>query len=272
MIMINRSNIIDELQEYMLTDSNMTSFLKKKINILKNDNTREKTIVDKNNNNDNNNDNNKKIFDKKNIIKTEKNAPSLFIPNQQDSLFWCYYIIKNGEFSYETLHNKNSLISKQMKINFVDVIRKNKDIVKTYKLDTLTNIESNLANDDNLNVKSFLALCSVENINVIYVSKKTYFELLMNDSNIIYIVNEVESQSKYNNKYGFEIATEESLNNIRTTKYKLDKIDKPIKSDSSYKVQDLLDICCKLAIEINNIKTGKKKTKKELYESIIQYF
>jgi len=264
--MLNRNNIIDELQEYMLTDSNMTSFLKKKINILKNDNTSEK-ILD---NNNNNNNNNKKKLDKKNII--NKNIPSLFIPNQQDSLFWCYYIMKNGEFSYETLNNKNSLISKQMKINFVDVIRKNKDIVKTYKFDTLTNIESNLANDLNLNVKSFLALCAVENINVIYISKKTYFELLMNDSNIIYIVNEVESQSKYNNKYGFEMATEESLNNIRTTKYKLDKIDKPIKSDSSYKVQDLLDICSKLAIEINNIKTGKKKTKKELYESIIQYF
>lgn len=262
MSMINRNNIIDELQEYMLNDSNMASFLKKKINILKNDNTTENTTektID-----------NKKTFDKKNFI--NKNIPSLFIPNQQDSLFWCYYIMKNGEFSYETLHNKNSLISKQMKINFIDVIRKNKDIVKTYKFDTLTNIESNLANDINLNVKSFLALCSVENINVIYVSKKTYFELLMNDSNIIYIVNEVESQSKYNNKYGFEMATEESLNNIRTTQYKLDKIDKPIKSESSYKVQDLLDICCKLAIEINNIKTGKKKTKKELYESIIQYF
>jgi hypothetical protein len=250
---MNRNNIIDELQEYMLNDTNMTSFLKKKINILKNDKA------------------NNKVTDKAGD-KNSKIQPSLFFPNQQDSLFWCFYIIKNGEFSYESLHNKNSLISKQMKINFIDVIRKNKDTVKMYKFDTLSNIESNLANDVNLNVKSFLTLCAVENINVIYVSKKTYFELLMNDSNIIYIVNEVESQSKYNNKYGFEMATEDLLHNIRSTKYKLDKIDKPIKSESSYKVQDLLDICSKLAIEINNTNTGKKKTKKELYESIIQYF
>ena len=254
---MNRNNIIDELQEYMLNDANMTSFLKKKLNILKNDRTNEKA----------NNRTNEKSNEK-----AKKSEQSVFFPNQQDSLFWCFYIIKNGEFSYESLHNKNSLVSKQMKINFIDVIRKNKDTVKMYKFDTLTNIESNLANDVNLNVKSFLTLCAVENINVIYVSKKTYFELLTNDSNIIYIVNEVESQSKYNNKYGFEMATEELLNNIRTTKYKLDKIDKPIKSDSSYKVQDLLDICFKLAIEINNTTTGKKKTKKELYESIIQYF
>ena len=91
----------------------------------------------------------------------------------------------------------------------------------------------------------------------------------MNDSNIIYVVNEVESQSKYNNKYGFEMATEESLNNIRTTKYKLDKIDKPIKSESSYKVQDLLDICCKLGIGTINKITNKSKNKNELYEEIV---
>jgi hypothetical protein len=247
--MLNRNNIIDELQEYMLNDSNITSFLKKKLIILKNEKQIEKPIE-----------------------KTKKIEPALFFPNQQDSLFWCYYIMKNGEFSYESLHNKNSLVSKQMKITFIDTIRKNKNIVKMYKFDTLTNIESNLANDANLNVKTFLTLCAVNNINVIYVNKKTYFELLMNDSNVIYIVNEVENQSKYNTKCGFEMATEELLNNIRTTKYKLDKIDKPIKSESSYKLQDLLDICCKLVIELNNTKTGKKKTKKELYESIIQYF
>jgi hypothetical protein len=105
-----------------------------------------------------------------------------------------------------------------------------------------------------------------------HVSKKTYYELLMNDTNIIYIVYEIESQSKYNTKFGFELASESILTNIRTNKYKLDKLDKPIKSESSYKAQDLVDMSLKLGIEKNNTKTGKVKTKKELYESIIQYF
>ena len=60
--------------------------------------------------------------------------------------------------------------------------------------------------------------------------------------------------------------------NIRTNKYKLDKLDKPIKSESAYKVQHLIDMCSKLGIEKNNTKSGKVKTKKELYEAIIQYF
>jgi len=54
--------------------------------------------------------------------------------------------------------------------------------------------------------------------------------------------------------------------------YKLDSLNKPIKSLSSYKVSELLNIANKLAIEIINKQTGKNKTKNELYESIIQYF
>jgi hypothetical protein len=117
-----------------------------------------------------------------------------------------------------------------------------------------------------------LSLCAVENINVIYISKKTYYELLMNDSNVIYIVHEIPSQSKYYNKYGFEMATEESLNTIRSSLYKIENVCKQIKSASSYKVQELIEICTKLAIETINKETGKTKSKNDLYESIIQHF
>ena len=54
--------------------------------------------------------------------------------------------------------------------------------------------------------------------------------------------------------------------------YKIDNVNKPIKIISSYKLQELIDICNKLAIEIINKDTNKKKTKNELYEAIIQYF
>jgi RecG-like helicase len=63
-----------------------------------------------------------------------------------------------------------------------------------------------------------------------------------------------------------------SIENIRTTLYKVDKIDKPIRSLSYYKVEELVAICCKLAIETCHLNTGKTKSKKDLYEAIIQYF
>jgi hypothetical protein len=198
--------------------------------------------------------------------------PALFIPAQQDTLFWCFYILKNGDASYETLNNKNSLIAKQQKINLVSVIRKNKDIVKTYKFDTITNIEGNLANDDNLNLKTFLSLCAIENINVVYVSNKTYYESLMNDSDVIYIVRELQTPGKYHKKYGFELSSGETLSTIRTSLYKLEVVDKPIRAASAYKLQDLIDICGKLEIPVTNKETGKNKSKNDLYESIVQYF
>jgi len=246
--MLSYNDVLNELQDYILDDENIKKSIATKMLYVKNE---------KPNNI---------------IIKQQVKKPEVFIPNEQDTLFWCFYIIKNGDIKYETMNNKNSLVAKQLKIDLVSTIRKNKDIIKMHKFDTLSNIESNLANDNNLDPKTFLALCAIENINLIYISTKTYFELLMNDSNVTYIIHELQSQSKYYNKYGFELATEESLNTIKSTLYKIDAINKPIKAESSYKVQDLINICDRLAIDIINKDTGKNKSKKDLYESIIQYF
>jgi hypothetical protein len=245
--MLTYNDVLDELQDYILDEDNIKKSLRIKV-------SSEKI--------------NKPVFIKSNIEKKS----DLFVPKQQDTLFWCYYIMKNGDLSYETLSNKNSLLAKQMKIDLVSIIRKNKNIVKTYKFDTITNIESNLANDNSLNIKTFFSLCAIENINVIFISKKSYFELLMNDSNIIYIVHQLPNKSNHFCNYGFEISREETLNNIRENLYKLDYIDKPIKSMSAYKVEDLINIATKLAIEVTNKDNGKHKSKKDLYELIIQYF
>ena len=263
--MLSYNTVLNELQDYILNDENIQKSLRIKFS-----NTNANSKTDINTKTDN-------ISEKKLIVKdidankANKNNP-LFIPNQQDTLFWCFYIMNNGHTKYEMLPTKNSLIAKQIKIDLISTIRNNKDIIKTYKFDTKTNIESNLANDNNINAKTFLSLCAVENINIIYINKKTYFELLMNDSDMIYIVRETQSQSKYYNKYGFEMATKETLDNIRSSLYKIENVDKPIKAASSYKVQDLIEICSKLAIETINKETGKTRTKNDLYQSIIQYF
>jgi hypothetical protein len=249
--MISYNDVLDQLQDYMLHNENIQKSIKTKISSIKSETP--------------------KVRDSQQE-KSSTKKPALYIPNQQDTLFWCFYIIKYGDIKYETMNNKNSLVAKQIKIDFVESIRKNKDIVKMHKFDTITNLESNLANDNNLNPKTFLTLCAIENINIIYVSKKTYYELFVNDSNIVYIVHELPSQSKYYNKYGFEMACVDSLNHIKTTYYQISNVDKPIKSASAYKVQDLINICSKLGIETTNKDTGKNKTKNDLYEAIVQYF
>jgi hypothetical protein len=243
--------LICQLEPYILNEKNMSIYLKYKF--------KDHFINDKKNNN---------IEQQTNFNTKNK----LFIPPEEDSLFWCYYIIKNGDIKYEMLNNKNNLIAKQLKIDYIKSIRDNKQIVKSYKFDTISNIESNLANDMNINIKTIMTLCVIEKINLIFINKKTYFELLMNDSNNIYVIDEIQVNTKYNKKYGFELASNETLNEIKNLLYKLDSLDKPIKSISLYKVPDLINIANKLAIEVINKQTGKNKTKNELYELIVKYF
>jgi hypothetical protein len=252
--MNTNSEIINELQDFMFNEENIKSYL----SIRNEYNSEKQNKVTENNN-------------KKQNIKPLEKKQTMYFPGQQDSLFWCYYIIINGDTKYEMLQNKNFLLAKQMKIELVDKIRKNKDIVKTYKFDTLSGIESNLANDNTINSKTFCTLCAIENINIVYIRKNTYFELFMNDTDVVYIIKEIEAQSKYVFKYGFELINKEKVNDVVSNLYKIENINKPIKCESAYKVQDLIDISSKLGIELNN-NDSKKKTKKEMYELIIQYF
>ena len=238
------NHVLQKLQDYMLDEINIQKSLETKF---KQDTSRPRK--------------------QHHIIPPVTNSQnSVFRPLEKDALFWCFYIMKNGDTSYEMLEHKNLIVEKKLKIEYVEKIRKEKQTVKTYKFATLTHIENNLANDNIIDTKTFLTLCAIENINVIFVKNKSYFELLMNDTNDTYIVHWFQ-----NGKFGYE-KNDEVLNSIKSTHYKLDNIEKPIKSLSTYKLQDLVDICQKLGIEFMNKETNKGKNKKDLYEAIIQHF
>lgn len=188
----------------------------------------------------------------------------LFFPREKDTLFWCFYRMWKGEIEYEFLMHKNALVAKQWKIEYISKIRENKLLLKMYKFDTLSNIESNLVNDEQIHLNTFLTLCVLENINVIYVCKQSFFELQMNDSNNVYIIHKM--QHKYGNKYGYEAGTNEKINHIREHFYHIQCVNKPVKGLSYYKVADLQEIASKLGIETAG------KIKKELHDAIVDYF
>jgi hypothetical protein len=66
-----------------------------------------------------------------------------------------------------------------------------------------------------------MSLCAIEKINLIFISKKTYYELLMNDNESIYVIRETHFQNNYVKKYGFEISTNNMIEEIRNTLYKI---------------------------------------------------
>jgi hypothetical protein len=231
-----------------------------------NENTIKRSLARRINNNFENNTEKSNKISRQNLVPI-KDKCNMFTPTQKDTLFWCFYILKYGENNYEMLDNINIVLEKKLKIDYIEKIRKEKQIVKSYKFATLTHLENQLANEEKIDLSTFFTLCVIENINVLYVCKKTYFELLMNDDKI-HIIHRLDNYSKF----GYEGIEQSKIELYRSTLFKVDNVVKPVKTISSYKVSELVEFCVKLGIEIYIKDTNKNKSKKDLYESLIQYF
>jgi hypothetical protein len=236
--MSNYNDVFTKLQDYILNDSTMA----KSFHLLP---TNHKYVGRK---------------PDRQIVVSQQKPLAIFEPREKDSLFWCFYIMKNGQTAYDMLEHRNFILEKKLKIEYVEKMRLDKEQIKLHKFSTLTHLESNLANDDRIDISVFLSLCVAENLNVVIVKKRTYFELLMNDSAELHIIYCLD-----NYKHGYTQICPD-----KPALLKLDNIVKPLKSISSYKVGELTDMCEKLQISITNDKTCKAKTKNELYESIAQ--
>ena len=261
---LDYNHVLENLQDYMLTNKNIVSALRFQSDL----------------SNENKEDNSKKNIIKKPLIKANKES-YIFYPKEKDMLFWIIYIMKNGMDSYETLENKNIVNEKRMKIEYVELLRKKKTSIKSHKIAPLNYIENYLVNEEKIDLKTFLALCIIEELDIIYSHKKTYYEFskfveddepdIENKNNKINVI--VRGDESGDIKYGYYVnVTNTKITEYRDKYYKMENIDKPIKVFSAYKLEDLIELCKKLAIDTMNPITNKKKTKKELYESIVQYF
>ena len=99
----NYNHVFDKLQDYMLDEANIKKALEMKIG------STNKTTTGK--------DSNKVNYQKEEASK----KPSLFIPREKDTLFWCFYLMKHGDVKYEMLEHKNILTEKNIKIEYVEI-------------------------------------------------------------------------------------------------------------------------------------------------------
>jgi hypothetical protein len=170
------------------------------------------------------------------------------------------------------INNQYFVVEKNEKFKYIELLRKNKDILKLHKIKPLTQLEDDLANKDKISPKTFFALCILENINVLLVDKRKVYELLINDSPIINIVHR-NNETFY---HSIELdVTEDICNKYRETYYKLTNFDTSLKGIGSYKLQELIDLCKKLNINIeeHKNKTSKQKiTKKDIYELLVMNY
>ena len=202
---------------------------------------------------------------------------TIYKPKQKDSLFWCFYILKHGYFNYEMeINNQYFVVEKTEKFKYIDLIRNNKDILKIHKIKSIIELENDLANKDKITVKTFFALCVLENINILLVDKRKIFELICVDIDDKHPVNVIHRNNKSSEHYIELDVTANMLEHYRETYYKMSSFDSILKSMGSYKVDELTNLCNKLNININkkddnlnNNSKIKKITKKDMYELLI---
>ena len=153
---------------------------------------------------------------------------------------------------------KNSFqTEKEFKINSIEKLREIKPQLKALKL-KINDTENELLNSKKITIKGLVALCLLYKKNLFYVWNRKYYEMI-NDAdqpiNVIHCVN---------NDYLYDV-DDNKMEFYRENYWNVQNVDKPIKGMTGYSKEELLEIALKL-----DIQDMKKKTKKEIYERILE--
>ena len=90
----------------------------------------------------------------------------------------------NGIQNYELLFNNTYKEEKQQKLNFIEKLRNYKDILQKYKFKR-TELETDIAYSNESTLKTFLAMCAIENKNVCVLKGRCLYTLIVNDTSLI---------------------------------------------------------------------------------------
>lgn len=229
------SEYIDNLQSYMLTCKNISTFTR---------------YIDE-----------VKPLPKVKEYKNDKVSQSVFIPYQNDKLFWIYYFIRYGYVEYNMVGSKSYSTEMDHKVLLVDKIKKSKAVLKDYKLKRIDEVSSSLLSMPEINFKTFEILCILYKFNFIFIKENMYHKVISDDAENIYIIHMV------NGLYGCERIHTNELENYEKNRYHVEYYEKPIASVGSFKSDELVDIANQLDISLTD-DNNKKLKKNELYNYI----
>ena len=198
--------------------------------------------------------------------------------NLNDKLFWCFYKLYKNINDNDLEYINTFTTEKEFKVSVIEKIKNNKDLLKKHKIQK-NFVESEITNDKIISLYSFKTLCILYNINIIVIKDNNTYTRFTNynlensidnldNYNVIKLI--YKNSSSINNNF-------ELVNNIDKTEvinalnnfYYVKNLDKPLKSLSSYKLDEIIEIANKLCINIYK-EFGKTKTKTELYSDCVK--
>ena len=194
----------------------------------------------------------------------------------KDKLFWCFYKLLNNLEDVNLDQINKFETEKTFKFNTVEKLKNHKQLVKNNKIKKAT-VEDDLVNNNKITLKTFQCLCLIYKINIVLIKNNKLYTVFgyddddtkktinCNNFNII----EINYKNNYND---FDIniindISEHDLSIKLNTLYFVDDLEKPFKSITNYKLNELLEIANKLKIDLSDI---KKPRKQDLYSLIMK--
>jgi len=283
---------VKDLKQYMLYNLNDV----KNLNYINENDIQEKNDIQKKNN--------IKPSVSKNLIYNNYNkAQSKYSEKKKlffdDKLFWAFYKIINNYEETDIQYLNHLKVEKEFKIKLVEKIQNNVDNFKTnikyYKF-RRNYVEDELLNSKNISLYTFECLNMLYKQNIIILKDNNTYTHFSYDISVENEENEEEKKADDNfsnsdftsytilklvynntsqktNNFSIELFEpkyeKENIKTIIERSFFVKDLNKPLKSISAYKSDDLITIANKLKINIYK-EANKKKTKKDLYEEILK--
>tara|TARA_B110000008_G_C16943660_1_gene553531 strand:+ start:801 stop:1619 length:819 start_codon:yes stop_codon:yes gene_type:complete len=264
---INNDNIsINVLEKFMLNSIKHLSVTSENMDINKISKP-EKPYIPKSN-----------IYVNYNKAKSKYNENVTKKYNFSDKLFWYFYKLYNN-VSDEELEYINPFTSeKKFKMSIIEKIKLNKELLKKHKIQR-NFVESEITNDKHISLYSLKTLCILYNINILIIKDNNTYTRFTNNNlentidnldnyHTIKLVYKNTSSISNNFQLLSNIDKSEVLNALNKFYY-VKNLDKPLKSFSTYKLNEIIEIAEKLVIPIYQ-DSGKKKIKMELYSDALK--
>ena len=211
-----------------------------------------------------------------------KQLQKCFVPGKKDQLFWLFYIMLNGFDDYNMIGNNSFVIEKDTKIQYINKIKTNKTMLRNMKFNKLSEVETELINDEKISLKTFHILCVLENIEFVYLNKNILFSypgieideletVVQNESNNLDTKDckfgKLHIIHKINEHYGYEFANTKMLLNYTQNRLNIENLEHPLYAISHYKMEELKIIASKMNIKLHD-EFGTSLKKQELYDTI----
>ena len=180
----------------------------------------------------NNEESKKSIKHNKTVIQLKNDevpkASVFFTPKQRDSLFWCFYIAKNGLQNFRFI--KNFFVEENsFKISSVELSRKEKVQLKAFKI-KLVLFESQLVLEKKISLEMLQGLCILYKVNILLVRKRSYIDLCYFPENPKYII---EEEKKTSGPLIYKIKPNTNIDDeikIRNELWRQESINKPLRA------------------------------------------